>query len=158
MKRISFLLLVAAVACNQPAENNDGSKDSTAVVSYDTIPEIRTTVKTAPAAEYSEPIKDELNDWKFAVELYETKRTFHYTVRIQAKEARVSDSVNIPNFGIAPKVEIHKGKEPQTCIIGFLDKKGQFMEYRQVSFKNDRLRINTLRTYSVAAYKTKVSQ
>lgn len=155
MKRIPFLLLIVAVACNQPADKTT-NKDSTTVVSYDTIPEIRTTVKTTPAAEYSEPIKDELNNWKFAVSLYETKRTFHYTVRIQAKEVRVTDSINIPNFGIAPKPAIQKGKEPLTCVMGFLDKKGQFMPYRQVSFINDRLRIWTVQSYSVGAYKTKV--
>lgn len=155
MKRIPFLLLIVAVACNQPADTT--TKDSTTVVSYDTIPEIRTTVKTTPAAEYSEPIKDELNDWKFAVALYETKRTFHYTVRIQAKEGRVTDSINIPNFGIAPKPAIRKGKEPLTCIMGFLDKKAQFMPYRQVSFTNDRLRIRTVQSYSVGAYRTKAN-
>ncbi|MES2373109.1 MAG: hypothetical protein V4557_11060 [Bacteroidota bacterium] len=156
MKRIPFLLLIVAVACNQPADNTT-TKDSTTVVSYDTIPEIRTTVKSTPAAEYSDPIKDELNNWKFAVALYETRRTFHYTVRIQAKEARVTDSINIPNFGTMPKVVIQKGKEPLTCIIGFLDKKGQFMPYRQVSFMNDRLRIRTIQSYSVGAYRTPVN-
>jgi hypothetical protein len=154
MKRVLCLLFIVAVACNQPADNSI-TKDSVTVVSYDTIPESRATVKSTPAAEYSEPIRDELNNWKFAVSLHETKRTFHYTVRIQAKEARVSDSINIPNFGIAPKVEIHKGKEPLTCVIGFLNKKNEFMPYRQVSFTNDRLRIRTVQSYSVGAYKTK---
>jgi hypothetical protein len=157
MKQLLFLLLIIAVSCNQPADNDTTIKDATTVISYDTIPEIRTTVKSKPAAEYSEPIKDELNDWKFAVALYETKRTFHYTVRIQAKEGRVTDSVNIPSFGIAPKPAIQKGREPLTCIIGFLDKKNQFMPYRQVSFINDRLRIRTIQSYSVGAYKTKVN-
>lgn len=156
MKNTLFILLVLLVACNQRVDNTV-SKDSTIVISTDTIPEIRTSIKFTPAAEYSEPIKDELNNWKFAVALYETKRMFHYTMRIQAKEVRISDSINIPNFGILPMVEIHKGKEPQTCIIGFLDKKNSFMEYRQVSFKNDRLHISTIHNYSVAAYKTKVN-
>ena len=156
MKRISFLLLIVAVACNQQADTTT-TKDSITVVAYDTIPEIRTSVKSTPAAEYSEPIRDELNNWKFAVALYESKRTFHYTVRIQAKEARVTDSLNIPNFGIAPKVAIQKSKEPLTCIMGFLDKKGQFMPYREVSFINDRLRIRTVQSYSVGAYRTKAN-
>jgi hypothetical protein len=73
------------------------------------------------------------------------------------KRSRVTDSVNIPNFGIAPKPAIQKGKEPLTCIIGFLDKKNEFMPYRQVSFINDRLRIRTVQSYSVGAYKTKVN-
>ncbi len=157
MKNTLFFLFILMIACNQPADNNTTTKDSTMVISYDTIPEIRTTVKTTPAAEYSEPIKDELNDWKFAVSLYETKRMFHYTMRIQAKEIRMSDSINIPNFGIIPIVQIHKGKEPLSCIIGFLNKKNEFMGYRKVSFANDRLHITTLQTYSVGYYKTKMN-
>src|SRR4051812_34149952 len=109
MNRRLLLLMIITASCKQPADNAT-AKDSTTVISNDTIPEIRTTVSSAPAAQYSEPIRDDLNNWKFAVALYETKRTFHYTVRIQAKEARVSDSINIPNFGIAPKVAIHEGK------------------------------------------------
>ncbi len=155
MKSILFSLLIILAACNQPGDNNPKTKDSATVISYDTIPEIRTTTQSKPVAAYSEPIKDELNDWKFAVALYETKRTFHYTVRIQAKEARVTDSIHFPNFGMAPKPVIQKGKEPLTCIMGFLDKKGQFMPYRQVSFINDRLRIRTIQSYSVGYYKTK---
>ena len=103
---------------------------------------------------YSEKIPDELNNWKFAVSLHETKRTFHYTVQIQAKEARITDSINIPNFGIMPKPEVRKGKEPHTCIIGFLDKKAAFKEYRKVSFQNERLHISTLNNYAVSSYKT----
>ena len=156
MKRYSLFLLIIFAACTQNEEKNSTKADSTILVSYDTIPEIRKMVNAAPAAEYSEPIKDELNDWKFAVSLYETKRTFHYNVRIQCKEVRVSDSINIPNFGIEPKVAVRKGKEPLTCIIGFLDKKSGFKEYRLVSFKNDQLHVKTLNTYSVATYKTKV--
>jgi hypothetical protein len=90
------------------------------------------------------------------VAVYETERTFHFSLRIQAKEVRVSDSLTIPNFGILPKIEIHKGKEPLTCIIGFLDKKEVFKEYKKVSFKNDQLHFSTLNGYSVNAYKTKV--
>jgi hypothetical protein len=159
MKRwFLYFPLIVLAACSQTGNNTASHKDTTTVVSYDTIPEIRQSVRTAPAATYSEPIEDELNDWKFAVSLYETKRTFHYALRIQCKEIRVSDSITIPNFGVRPRVQIEKGKEPLTCIIGFLNQKNEFMKYRQVSFKNDRLRVTNLASYSVGAYKTKVSR
>jgi hypothetical protein len=153
LSAICTLLFFAA--CKNTADQSPVN-DSVPVVHADPVPETRTNVKTAPAAEYSEPIKDELNDWKFSVALYETKRTFHYKVRIQSKEMRVNDTVNIPNFGIPPKVEVRKGRDPLTAIIGFFDKKNVFREYREVSFKNDKLRVRTLNTYSVGVYKTKV--
>ena len=130
--------------------------DSTIVVSYDTIPEIRKNVKEEPVAEYSEPIPDELNEWKFEVSAFETKHTFQYLLRMKCKEVRVTDSLKIPNFGIQPRVAIRKGNEPLSCIIGFLDKKGEFKEYKKVNFKEEQLHIKTIRTYYVGAYKTKV--
>jgi hypothetical protein len=154
MKRYAAILVLILAGCEQAAQTNTEPKDSTVVISHDTIPEIRTMVKPNVESIYSEKIPDELNDWKFAVSLYETKRTFHYIVQIQAKEVRITDSVNIPNFGIMPRPEVRKGKEPLTCIIGFLDKKGAFKEYRKVSFQNDRLHISTINNYAVAAYKT----
>ena len=158
MKTPFIYLLIVLAACKQPDKNTENiSPDDTAiVVAADAISETRTSVKSGPVASYSEAINDELNDWKFAVSIFETKRTFHYSIRIQAKEVRVSDSINIPNFGIEPKVEVRKGKEPLTCIIGFLDKKNEFKEYRLVSFKNDQLHFKTLNNYRVAAYKTTV--
>jgi len=154
-----FLIPAAAlliVSCRQAGNTDTPASDTTILIKQDTVPEIRKSVSTNAVAGYSEKINDELNDWKFTVSLYETKRTFHYTIKMQAKEISASDSLNIPNFGIAPKPEIRKGNTPLTCIIGFLDKKGVFKEYKKVSFQSDRLRITTINTYYVAAYKTKV--
>jgi hypothetical protein len=153
MKYIFVFCFITFISCQSNSESDAGKADTISVHHLSEIPEARSVVKTTPAAEYSEPVKDELNDWKFAVALYETKRTFHYTMRIQCKEMRVNDTINIPNFGIEPKVEVHKGNEPLTAIIGFLDKKNVFQEYREVSFKNDKLRVRTLRTYSVGSYR-----
>lgn len=154
--RILYLFsLVLLAGCASDGPVNDTVADSTVVISYDTIPETRARVKNTPVASYGEPIPDELNDWKFAVSLYETRRTFHYTIRIQAKEARITDSIAIPNFGIQPTVAIRKGEEPLSCIIGFLDKKQAFKPYKMVSFQNDRLRVKTINSYYVGSYKTK---
>lgn len=155
MKRIPLpLLLFLMAACQQGNDTIREPKNAPVVISHDTIPEYRQIVKPGAVSIYTEKIPDELNDWKFSVSLHETPRTFHYTVQIQAKEVRVTDSVNIPNFGMMPKPEVRKGKEPLTCIIGFLDKKGAFKEHRKLSFQNDRLHISTINNYAVSAYKT----
>ena len=65
--------------------------------------------------------------------------------------------MEIPNFGIQPKVEIHKAKDDFSCIIGFLDKKGEFKEYKQVAIKDNQMKLTTLKKYFVGVYKT-VSQ
>lgn len=147
MKKIVLIPFVFLFACNE--NNTSGTVKETTVIEPATVSQTRTNVKASAAASYSEPIKDELNNWKFAVALYETERTFHYTVRVQCKEIRVTDSVNIPDFGTMPRVEIRKGNRPLSCIIGFLDKENIFQEYREVSFMDDRLRMKTLHTYAV---------
>ena len=157
MKWISFILILFLAACNQTDKSTRGENvDSTIVVSYDTIPEMRKTIKEDAIADYSEPIPDELNEWKFEVSAFETKHTFQYLLRMKCKEVRVTDTLKIPNFGIQPKVVIKKGNEPLTCIIGFLDKKGDFKEFKKVNFKEEQLHIKTIRSYYVGAYKTKV--
>ncbi|MDE3254030.1 MAG: hypothetical protein KGO92_14610 [Bacteroidota bacterium] len=141
------MLFLAACHSDQPEDT--GQSNQTVVIPKDTVPPVRTNPKTTPAARFSEPIGDELNDWKFAVELYETPKTFVYSLRIQAKEVRVNDSVSFPNLGYAPKPVLQKGNQPFTCLIGFLDKEGKFKEYKKVSFTDDQLRIKTTHTYYV---------
>ncbi len=151
MKKLVLGLLIGMGSCQA---NKSGSPEPAVVITNDTIPETRASVNTTPIASYSEPVKDELNNWKLAVTAYETKRTFHFVLRMQYKELRVTDSLHIPNFGIRPVVEIKKGPEPLSCIIGFLDKKGQFKDYKKVSIKNDQLKYTTLNSYYVGSYRT----
>ena len=112
MRILSLLTLLLLAGCANNETTTDTSADTAVMVSYDTIPATRTNVQSAAVASYTEKIADELNNWQFAVTVYETKKTFQYTLRIQAKEVRVSDSLTIPNFGIQPTVAIQKGKEP----------------------------------------------
>lgn len=154
MRILSLLTLLLLAGCVNNDTISDTGADTAVVVSYDTIPATRNSIQSSPVATYSEKIADELNDWKFAVTVYETRKTFQYTLRIQAKEVRVSDSITIPNFGIQPTVVLQKGKEPLSCIIGFLDKKKEFKPYKMVSFQNDRLRVRTIASYYVGSYKT----
>ena len=154
MKKYFLFAWMTSVACNELTKN-PAPADATILITNDTIPEIRKAVKEVPVAKYSEPVKDALNDWQFSVSAYETERTFHFLLRMQYKELRISDSLQIPNFGTQPRVEIRKGKEPLSCIIGFLDKKDQFKEYKKVSIKKDQLKISTLNSYFVGVYRTK---
>jgi len=154
----NYLLLsciLLASACNSGPDNTSDANDSTIVVSNDTIPETRKSVSQQPVASYSEPVKDELNDWKFAVSVYETTKTFRFILRIQYKELRMSDSLPIPNFGTWPKVELRKGPEPLSCIIGFLDKKQEFKPYRKAAIKNDQLKLTKLASYYVGVTRTR---
>jgi hypothetical protein len=152
---ICVLCFILGSSCrDQTQETSISSTDSVTVLSADTIPEIRKQIIKDPIASFEEKL-DTLNNWKFAVSIYETSNTFKYRIHLEAKEVRVSDSLIIPNFGRQPKVVIQKGKEPHTCIIGFLDKKDEFKEYRKVSFQDDRLRIKTIQSYYVGHYQNK---
>ncbi|MCE7066549.1 hypothetical protein [Dyadobacter sp. CY326] len=154
MKYLSLLLLLTLFACNQndKGKNSDGSPSG---IVNDTIPLQRTSVENSPVASYSEKVKDPLNDWRFSVDIYETKSTFDFLVKIKYKELDAEDNIKIPNFGIMPKVEVRKGKTDQSCIIGFLDKAGEFKEYKLVQVKNQQLKISTIKHYARTLYKVK---
>ena len=150
---LTLLITIALVACKNNTANTP-ENDTTTVIQADTVPVTRAVVSNKPAASFNEKVPDELNDWKFSVEVYETKNTFEYIAQVQYKEVRTSDKLTIPDLGIMPKIEIHKGNTPLSCIIGFADKKGQFMPYKAVYVKNEQLKISTLNYYRVGKYRT----
>lgn len=152
MKYYSLFLLLTLFACNQNTKNKDGQESG---IVNDTIPAERKVVENSPVASFSEKVKDPLNDWRFSVDVYETKSTFDFLVKIKYKELDAEDNVKIPNFGIMPKVEVRKGKEELSCIIGFLDKTGEFKEYKLVQVKNQELKISTIKHYARTLYKVK---
>jgi len=154
MKYLSFFLLTCLFACKDRKNQTDKVTDAKVIVLTDTIPALRTTVQKEPVASHVQKVPDELNDWKFAVNVYETKRRFHYVVRMQYKELRVTDSLTVPNIGIEPTIQIQKDKDPFSCTLGFPDKKGNFKPLSRASVKGDRLRFKTVASYAVGVYRT----
>ncbi len=151
----SFVLLALVIslsACNQLHEDSN-VHESTTFITNDTIPEMRSKINPLPVATYSKPVNDPLNDWKFAVSVSETKYRFNYVLRMQYKEMDESDTLRIPNFGTEPVVEIHKGENDYSCIVGFLDKKKEFKEYKKVAIKGQQMTYTTLKRYFVGVYR-----
>jgi len=142
-----FLLSLFIISCNKQTNDSEAKKDGTIV--NDTIPEARQNVKAEPVASYSEKVadKDKLNNWKFAVEAFETPMTFKYLLKIQYKELRVEDTLTVPNFGIQPTVELKKGAEVLSCIVGFKGKENEFKEYKKVMIEGGELKITTIKGY-----------
>ena len=157
MKKYYYLLAFALLfSCNKKTET-DGTKDSSMTVLNDTIPTSRKVVSDVAVASYSEKVKDKdnLNDWKFAVDVFETEETFKYLVKIKYKELEAEDNLTIPNFGIQPKVKLEKGEEELTCVIGFLDKEGAFKEFKRVEIVGDQLKVRQTKGYGRSVVKTK---
>ena len=154
MKYCYLFVLLILFACKGQNDADRTGGQSVKVIN-DTIALERREVETGPVASFSEKVKDPLNDWRFSVEVYETKSTFDYLIKMKYKELEAEDALKIPNFGIEPKVEIQKGKEEQSCVIGFLDKKGEFKEYKLVKIENGQLKISTIRHYARTRYKVK---
>lgn len=156
MKHYSFLLLLALLSCNKPKNNSEttatNSDEPTKAIN-DTIPLTREKVEKSPIASYSEKVKDDLNDWRFAVDVYETPQTFKFLMKIEYMVQEAEDTLTIPNFGIMPKVEVRKGPDENSCIVGFLDKQGEFKDYKMIALKEKQLKISTLKYYGRARYK-----
>lgn len=88
----------------------------------------------------------------FGVKVYETPFTFQYLLEMQYEGMIETDTLKIPNFGTWPVVEVHKGADKLSCIIGFLDKQKSFKEYKMLSAKGDKLSLVTLNRYGVGVY------
>jgi len=156
MKRnAALLLLLFAVACGEQAANEnattaDTTSKATVINPADNIPANRDSIRPEPVAEYSEKTDNPLNDWSFAVKLYETPKTFHYLIKLQYEEIRGEDTLKLPNFGIMPQPVIQKGPEKYSCIIGFMDKDKNFREYKKVYVKDNTLKITAIKHYAVS--------
>lgn len=127
--------------------------ETTTFVSNDTIPEIRTEVSKKPVASYWVPVGNPALQFKFGVDVFETRQTFNYLLRMQYEGMIVTDTLKLPNFGIWPQVQIQKGKDKTSCIIGFLDKKKEFKEYKLLTVQNDKLKLKVLKRYFVGVYR-----
>lgn len=162
MRLILFVLSCFYLAgCGEAGtSNNSGDatngKDSAqapvVVNAASAIPLYRATISKEPVAAYRVKTDNPLNDWYFSVKLFETKKTFHYVMRLQFEEITGTDTLKLPNFGTNPQPEIRKGPEQYSCIIGFLDKDKQFREYKKVYVVGDRLKVTALKHYAVATY------
>ncbi|MBL0883543.1 MAG: hypothetical protein IBJ16_09410 [Chitinophagaceae bacterium] len=141
------LLIILFIACNNRPENVQ--QETAVVIPADSISELRSTIRKEAVITHQQKVPDEFNNWKFQVSLYETERRFHYIVRMQYKELRISDSINIPNLGKEPIVEIQKDSQPYSCTIGFLDKKGVFKPYYRANVQKEQLRFKKIAAYGV---------
>ncbi len=150
--RIFSLLLMAVIftACN-PLGNDGPAKDSTTRANPSTqIDETRPNPKTAPAASYEKVVPNDLNKWFFRVQLYETKQRFIYRLKMQYEEINEEKEIGFPNLHIEPQPQIKKGAKEFEAIVGFLDNKGVFKEYLQVSAEGGNLQLKTLKHYAVS--------
>lgn len=155
MKYYYLIILAYITACNtnnQPVAKD--AADSTSFVTNDTIPEIRKSVSKKPVASYLVPVNDPKLERTFGVSIYETPHTFQYLLKMHYEAMEVTDTLEVPNFGVWPVVQIRPGKDKRTCIIGFLDKKKEFKEYKMLTAKGDKMKLNTLKNYFTGRYRT----
>jgi hypothetical protein len=147
MKKYCYLFAVLVLfACNKKSGSDEKNGNSSEEIS-----EARKIVKPEAVAIYSEKVKDKdgLNDWKFAVEVFETDQTFKYKIKVKYKELDATDDLLIPNLGVEPKVELKKGEEHMSCIIGFLGKDNTFKEFKRVEVIGDELKIRQTKSYGL---------
>ena len=115
-----------------------------------TIPPTRKTINKNPVATYLIPMGDPKLDRKFGAEIFETPETFKYLLVMYYDGTVQNDTLNVPNLGISPVVKINPGNEKLSCIIGFVDNKNEFREYKMLYEKNGQLALTTLKKYEVA--------
>jgi hypothetical protein len=154
---VLFMIFFSSCQTHQPGQtpkNSDsGINKSGPVIPSDTVPEYRKKQRKEAVAEYREKIEDPLNNWYFSVRVFETSKTYDYQLKLQFEEIKGEDTLRLPNFGSEPRPALVKGKDKYSCIIGFLDKRNNFKEYKLVSVREGReLKLTTLNHYAVTTY------
>ena len=132
IKYLSLILIIIIFGCS----NNKK-----------TIPAERKNVNTKAVASYVIPMGDPKLDRKFGAEVFETPATFKFLLVMYFDGITQNDTLVFPDLGISPVVQIKPGTEKLSCIIGFLDDKNVFREYKKVAIKNNQLVLSTLKKY-----------
>jgi hypothetical protein len=114
---------------------------------------IREEVSSKPVQTYTAVVPDELNDFEFSVRMYETPLRFRYLAKVRYKMIDAIDSVDIPNLGFQPQVEVRKRENDLSCMIGFLDKDGTFKDLKKVEVVDNQLKIRQVKRYGVGVVK-----
>lgn len=146
-----FVLFIYSCSGN----NKQQSKTSSPAAPYtsnDTIPIARKQVSKSPVASYIIPINNPLLHQYFGAKVYETLLTFQFLLTMRYEGMIETDTLKIPNFGTWPIVQIKKGPEKLSCIIGFLDKEKNFKEYKMLSARDNKLKLTVLKRYGVSVY------
>ena len=147
-----FCILLAACVmygCQPATLTSEEANETKTFITHDTIPETRDSVSQKPVASYTSAKGDKLK-----VNVYETKQTFQFVMKMKYKFLDEPDTLRIPNFGIRPQIVIKGGDDKQSCAVGFLDTKGNFKEYKLVSVKTGNLQVKVLKRYFTGHYKT----
>jgi hypothetical protein len=152
----SCIIASTIISCSNNQNASSGNqKDSGTALTNDNIPTKRKEINSKPVASFFKSVPDSLNNWHFSVDVYETEETFRYLMKMEYMELRETDTLKIPNIGIEPKIEIRKGKDDYSCIVGFFDRDNNFKEYKLVNAKDDKLKVTILHHYGVATYESK---
>ncbi len=149
-RKYSFFLLIFFIS--NCAEKSSSKDDNAKAASNDSIPDVRKTINKKPVDKYIVQMGNIKLDRKFGVEVFETAQTFKYLLLMYYDGITETDTLVLPNFGTWPVVKVKPGNDKLSCIIGFLDKKKEFREYKMLSLKDDKLRLTALKTYGVATY------
>src|SRR5579862_886089 len=158
MKRFfSFLVFLFNILHFSCRSNDQGNIHSAVDTSENQSPlqkvqMYRTEIKKEPVAVYEEKVKNNLNDWKFSVKLYETQKTFYYLIKMQYEEVTGEDTLKLPNLGAMPQPAIHAGKDKYSCVLGFVDLQNKFNEYKLVSIEDGNIKLAVLKHYYGALY------
>ncbi len=141
------------LACNSNTPTNNRA-DS--IIKINVAAE-RATINPKPIKTYHETKKSFETTDEFNVGLYETKSVFRYLIKVSYKNLEVEDTLRIPNFGIIPTVDIMKGDQRPSCIVGFLDKDSSFKESKLIYFEDDMIKIHVLKYYGVSTTRSPVN-
>ena len=150
--RIFLLLFLTVVfgACNPVGNDGPATESSTTSKPSSELDEARSNPKSTPIAAYEKRVPNDLNQWFFRVQLFETKQRFIYNLKMQYEEMNEEKEIGFPNLKMEPQPQIRKGAKDFEAIIGFLDNKGEFKEYLKVSADGGNLQLKTLKHYAVS--------
>lgn len=150
MQGLACVLILSCLhACQSNTLKNEEGGSTTTYITHDTIPDTRDSVSKKPVATFTSTKGDKLQ-----VKVFETENTFHFLMTMNYQSLDEKDTLRIPNFGIYPTIKMQPGSDGKSCVVGFLDTKNQFREYKLVTVKSGNLQVKVLKRYYAGRTRT----
>lgn len=100
-----------------------------------------------PITVYSDNLDDEDENNDLYVKVYPTKKENQFKLSIKFGANEAESIAYFPDPEYFQKVALRKSDQPNTCVLGFIGKEGDFHELSEIVCSTTQIKINKLKTY-----------
>lgn len=146
---VGMSLFIIVSSCNQHKTGEAGETNTDSAVSLpdkDTVVE-ETIDINKPVAAIELNKNDAVTDNDFIVQVFPTRKPNVFSIQIKYGGNAAKDEMTMLPKSYYKEIALRKGKNPNECLLGFIDKKGKFNTMKSITASGTHIGIKTVKAY-----------